>query len=129
MLPQSLILACALLLIAPGVQPKATETSDPRALVRTAIDRMGGEPLLRGIRSVRFTSAGYRNMLEQSERPEGPWIPSIELTTEEWDLAGGRWNAVTDTRAGEFTFSQRQVVADGAAGRAFDGRWSPGQPA
>jgi hypothetical protein len=127
MLSQTFILACALLLVATGGPPRQTTASDPRALVRTAIDRMGGEPLLRGIRSVRFTSAGYRNMLEQSERPEGPWIPSIELTTEEWDLTGGRWNAITDTRAGEFTFTQRQTVADGIAGRAFDGRWSPGQ--
>ena len=137
MLPQSFVLSSVLLSLSlfvsvavpPDSQPRVTVATDPRALVRTAIDRMGGEPLLRGIRSVRFTSAGYRNMLEQSERPEGPWIPSIELTTEDWDLAGGRWNAVTDTRAGEFTFTQRQVVADAAAGRAFDGRWAPGQPA
>jgi hypothetical protein len=102
---------------------------DARALVRTAIDRMGGEKVLRSINTFRFTSAGYRNMLEQSERPEGPWIPSIELTTEAWDLQNGRWSSVADSRAGEFKFIQRQVVADGVAGREFDGRWSPGQPA
>lgn len=121
------LLIAASTILATGAPARAIAPPGPRDWVKTAIDRMGGEAALRGIRTLRFTSAGYRNMLEQSERPEGPWIPSIELMSEDWDIAGSRSNVAGDSIAGEFRFHTRQVVAEGIAARSFDGRWGPGQ--
>jgi hypothetical protein len=98
--------------------------------VAVAIERMGGEARLRDIHRVRFTATGYHNLLEQSERPEGPWVPSIEQSTQEWDLDGGQWNAVEDMRIGEFQFSQRQVVdREGVVASVANKSWSPGSRA
>lgn len=62
-----------------------------RTLVVQAIDAMGGEDRLRSIHSVRYESIGHRNMLEQSERPEGPWFQDYEQVTEVLDFANQRW--------------------------------------
>ena len=68
---------------------------------------------------------GYRNLLEQSERPEGPWIPSIERTTELWDTRNGRWDETLETSVADMAYKIRTVVADGAAARSFGERWMP----
>jgi hypothetical protein len=109
--------------------PQALPHKDARAWVRTAVERMGGETLLRNIRTLRVEGSGYRNLLEQSERPEGPWIPSVEHDIELWDLAGGQWSSISESDAGEFHFTQQQIVSGGAAATSFDGRWSPGSRA
>jgi hypothetical protein len=94
------------------------------------MDRMGGEARLREIHRVRFTTTGYRNLLEQSERPDGPWIPSIEQSTHEWDLDDGQWNAVDDVQDGEFQFSQRQIVdRDRIVASLANNSWGPGSSA
>jgi hypothetical protein len=124
----SLLLTAVLTILATCGDARAI-APDPHEWVKTAIDRMGGEAALRGIRTLRFASAGYRNLLEQSERPEGPWIPSIELMSEDWDLAGSRSNVAGDSVVGEFHFRMRQIVANGIAARSFDGRWGPEQRA
>lgn len=107
----------------------SAQTADPKMWVRTAVDRMGGEALLRSIHTIRFEGTGYHNLLEQSERPQGPWIPSIEQISEAWDLAGRRWTVKNDAHVGEFHFVQQQTVADGVVGTVSGERWSPGSPA
>ena len=64
--------------------------------VQTAVQRMGGEAALRGLATLKLESIGYRNLLEQSERPEGPWIPQIERVMEMWVTVNGRWSETTD---------------------------------
>ncbi|MGE3273571.1 MAG: hypothetical protein AB7O67_00565 [Vicinamibacterales bacterium] len=93
-------------------------------VVAHAVARMGGEARLRAIHTMRVETTGYRNLLEQSERPEGPWIPQWEHTVELWDLDGGRWDATSTLRAGG-EFTMREVVADGVAARQFGDRWLP----
>jgi CHAT domain-containing protein/Tfp pilus assembly protein PilF len=123
--PRIAIFVLVTSLVAFGLAPGA-QSSTARTIVRTAIDRMGGEALLRSIKTIRFERVGYRNMLEQSERPEGPWIPEVERAVEAWDIAGRQWSSTADLEAGEFHFKQQQIVSAGAAATSFDGRWSPG---
>jgi hypothetical protein len=47
-------------------------------LARKALDAMGGEQKLRNLETVRFKAIGQRNMLKQSERPEGPYMSNTK---------------------------------------------------
>ena len=71
--------------------PRSADSTTAAALVMKAIDAMGGEARLRAIHSLRYESIGHRNMLEQSERPEGPWFQDYGETIEVFDFAGHRW--------------------------------------
>jgi hypothetical protein len=62
-----------------------------RVLVAQSLDAMGGEARLRALHTVRYESIGHRNMLEQSERPEGPWFQDYETITTLLDFADQRW--------------------------------------
>jgi len=86
---------------------------------------MGGEAALRSLATLRIESVGYRNLLEQSERPEGPWIPQIERTTELWDTPRGRWQETTVAEAGDMPFTLRTVVDGDVAVRKFGERFLP----
>jgi len=67
--------------------------ADPAALalIHTGLAAQGGEMKLRTIHSVQWEASGYRNELEQSERPEGPYIVQMNDLTEIHDLAGHRY--------------------------------------
>lgn len=52
------------------------------AVLKQALEAQGGEQKLRAVKTVAFESSGYRNMLEQSERPEGPWLVAFLDITE-----------------------------------------------
>src|SRR5207344_902054 len=98
-----------------------------RRWVATAIERMGGPAALSSLATstLRLEWVGYRNLLEQSERPEGPWIPQVERTVELWDTRGGRWQETTDGTAADQSFTLRTTVAGNAAARQFGDRWLP----
>jgi hypothetical protein len=93
--------------------------------VETAVARMGGEAALRSLATLRMESVGYRNLLEQSERPEGPWIPQIERTTELWDTPRERWQETTEGQVGDDAFTLRTVVDGDLAVRKYGERFLP----
>jgi hypothetical protein len=95
-------------------------------LIHEALRQMGGEDKLRQLRTVRFEAMGYRNALEQSERPEGPYIVEYDRISESRDLEGERWSRQTEVnwQIGPAT-KYKVVVADGAATREFDGQAAP----
>jgi len=70
-----------------------------RALVHTAIDKMGGEGNLRSLQSVQIERIGHSYSIEQSERPEGPWLVNYEQVTELRDYANQRLRRTTQTRS------------------------------
>ncbi|KQV57492.1 MULTISPECIES: hypothetical protein [unclassified Caulobacter] len=71
----------------------AASAADRRAmdLVRQALAAQGGEAQLRALGAVEWDASGYRNLLEQSERPEGPYIPEFQTIHEIHDLKTGRF--------------------------------------
>ncbi|HKD18792.1 MAG TPA: hypothetical protein VKG23_13150, partial [Thermoanaerobaculia bacterium] len=96
-----------------------------RDLVKTAIARMGGEAALRSLETMRIETVGYRNLLEQSERPDGPWIPQIERTVELWDPRGGRWQETIEGAVADDAFTMKTIVAGGVAARKYGDRFLP----
>ena len=84
-------------------------------LLRSAIAAQGGEAALRSIRTLRVKSDGYRNMLEQSERPEGPYIVEFQRVTTEHDLARHRWRARTESSIPPFADYAAEIVTDDTA--------------
>ena len=92
------------------------------ALLRQAIEAQGGETALRRISSVRWEAHGYRNMLEQSERPEGPYIPEFETTIETHDQANGRFRSITKSAVYPGFQYSSGVIADSSAAVRLNGQ-------
>jgi hypothetical protein len=67
-------------------------------LIHKSMDALGGEEKLRAIHSVEFKGIGFRNELEQSERPEGPWMPDFFQSDEIRDFANIRHRTVRQSR-------------------------------
>jgi hypothetical protein len=122
----------ALLALGALAAPVAAQSSDPRAVVRAGLEAMGGEARLRAIPAVRLAGIGHRNMLEQSERPEGPWIVSYEQVDELRDLAKGRVRQHFQSRdynALDWNGWTRILSDGGVPAMARGERMGPGRPA
>jgi hypothetical protein len=76
---------------------------------------MGGEQKIRDLKSIHFTAVGHRNLLEQSERPEGPYIVDYEQVDEWRDLVHGGWKQETKTRNVLEESVHTIIVSEGAA--------------
>src|SRR5262245_4958136 len=100
----------AVLAFAVAVSASPDPDAQARQWVETAIGRMGGEGALRSLATLKVESIGYRNLLEQSERPDGPWIPQVERVTELWDTPGGRWTETIDATVSDSTYAIRTIV-------------------
>lgn len=58
--------------------------------MHAAIEKMGGEEKLRGVKSVQIDGVGHTYFVEQSERPEGPWIVDYQQISEQRDYDKNR---------------------------------------
>ena len=122
------ITAAAAWALAPAY-PLAQAETPGRALIAAAIAACGGEARLTGLRSLRLDAIGHEWALEQSERPEGPWLPHYIQTIEVRDLEHARLRRQSQTR--DWNFAQWSpassvVVANGVAARTNGQRWAPG---
>lgn len=70
--------------------PAPAEEDVARSQVRAAAEAMGGEARLRALTSLRIQGIGHWNLVEQSERPEPPWLTMYEQLDETRDLRRGR---------------------------------------
>ena len=59
-------------LIASAAWPQQPAQNSAADLLRSALAAMGGEEKIRALKTLHITMMGHRNLLEQSERPEGP---------------------------------------------------------
>ena len=62
------------------------------------MDALGGEEKLRAIHAIEFKGIGFRNELEQSERPEGPWMPDFFQSDEIRDFTNIRYRTVRQSK-------------------------------
>jgi hypothetical protein len=106
---------------------KAGSPTSAKILVLSAIDAMGGEAKLRAIKSVRSEGISHDNMLEQSERPQGPWLVNYTDFIETRDNENGRLRR--ETRSRNFQTdgwnSLNSVVSGGVAAIENKGRFFP----
>lgn len=107
----------------------ATPRPSAKGIVRDAIAQMGGDEKLRTLKNVRFQAIRHRNMLEQSERPEGPYIVEYHEVSELRDLEHGRFQQTESVRAlTQSTGKQTTLVADGVACYEMNGQSMPASP-
>lgn len=67
-----------------------TSASDARKLLSEALKALGGESKLRAIETVQLDLTASRQYVEESERPEGPFIQDLQHVTEIHDFKNGR---------------------------------------
>ena len=61
-----------------------------RAVLLRAIEAVGGEAALTSIAALQIETIGHEYFIDQSERPEGPFVMRYVQTIERRDVAGGR---------------------------------------
>jgi hypothetical protein len=64
----------------------ATASDKAKLWLQSAVEGMGGEGRLRAIKTISIKGNGHTHLLEQSERPAGPWLVSYEKVSELRDL-------------------------------------------
>jgi hypothetical protein len=92
---------------------------------------MGGEEKLRSLERIQIEGIGHTYYLEQSERPEGPWLVNYNQVTELRDYRQQRLRRTTLNRniqSGEWTKGTTLVVADGTAAYKAGERFFPASP-
>ncbi len=97
--------------------------ADPRStlLLHQALEAQGGEQQLRALKSVQWEATGYRNELEESERPEGPYITEFDTVAEVHDWAGQRYRSVTDASVYPVFKFSTGTVADRTVAMSLSG--------
>ena len=99
-----------------------------RNLLGAAATAMGGLEKLRALKSLQLEAIGHWNLLEQSERPEGPWLVTYDQVTEWRDYEHNRLRQTSKTRrpdSPEWSSDFNLIVADSVAMAESEGRKFP----
>src|SRR3982750_471209 len=75
--------------------------TDPKELLRRSLEAMGGQRQLLSLKSLQFEGLGHIFAVEQSERPEGPWLTHYVQTGELRDLINRRIRLTNHLRSGQ----------------------------
>ena len=125
-----LVLVCAMTSTSVGAQ--AQKSAMPAAArIDQAIAAMGGEARLTSLKSLTLETIGHGWALEQSERPEGPWLSIYLQRSEIRDFAGRRLWSESQRRDWNFpkwSPASAVVVVDNVAARTNGQRWAGGAP-
>jgi hypothetical protein len=101
---------------------------DARQLLDRSIAAMGGEAGLRAIQVLHLETIGHEFLIEQSERPEGPFIANYISTVEDRDVEHGRSRIQIQDRsfpAPDWS-APRTIVYDGeSVAIAANGKYVP----
>jgi hypothetical protein len=121
---------------APCLLATPPKNAEARSLVEDSLRAMGGEAALRSIETLSFKGIGHRYMLEQSERPEGPWLFDYFQISEIRDLRNARLRQVIESRgcnstecwkSAQWSAPSALVVADHVAASVREGTVSAGR--
>src|SRR5262245_3840334 len=93
----------------------ARSADNAKSLLQAAVSAMGGEARLRAIRTLKIKGEGHTYLLEQSERPEGPWIVNYEQVAELRDLEGRRLRQDVASRGPAAGPEMTSITAEGMA--------------
>jgi glyoxylase-like metal-dependent hydrolase (beta-lactamase superfamily II) len=98
--------------------PQSARPEPARALVTRAIDAVGGVAALKSVASLQLESIGHEYFIDQSERPEGPFVTTYLQTAEKRDVTGGRSRIESQQRfmlSPEWTGAGTATVVDADA--------------
>lgn len=87
---------------------------------------MGGEQKVRELKILHFTMMGHRNLLEQSERPEGPYIVEYDEIDEWRDVEHSNWRQEMHSRNALEESHIAVIVSEGAVAQKAGDREGPG---
>lgn len=108
------------------------QDNSAREFVKASLAAMGGEEKFRAIKTLSFEAFGHTNMIEQSERPEGPWLVSYEQLKESRDLENFRLKQAIQSQSSQFSTSlpgRTLIVSNEAAAWFINGKFVPAAPA
>jgi hypothetical protein len=111
-----------------GFERSPASENTARMLLARAMAAMGGEAALASITSLQLESIGHDYFIDQSERPEGPFIVRYLSTLEKRDVAGGRSRLETQQRfvlVPDWWPASVTIVDSQAAASVNDGRMTP----
>jgi hypothetical protein len=117
-------LFCLLLVFFSSV-PAVPKTPDPKVLISISIAAMGGLDRLKAIKSIHSKSIGHTYLLEQSERPLGPWLVVYQETDEWRDVERGFIRRSYEQK-GVFESKVFEIVADGISAADLGSGLVPG---
>jgi hypothetical protein len=122
-----MLIVIALLAFPTFVFARPSSEDEARKIVQRAAAAMGGLDKLQALKNIQFQAVGHWNMLEQSERPEGPWLVVYD-TVKEWrDLEKQSLRQSTETSdpTGPQMRKATLIVAGGVAALEFNGQIVP----
>jgi peroxiredoxin len=99
------------------------------ALVHEALEAMGGETKLCSLTAIQLDGIGHFYVVEQSERPEGPYVTNYQQIKEIRDLKNGRIWKYSESRqatSAEWRKFTLTVGSDGVAEFEVNGKKFPG---
>ncbi len=124
-------LAMTMVLAAAGTTTMAQSPHDAAvAEVTQAIDAMGGEAALLAIASISLDVVGHNFAIEQSERPEGPWLTVYHQGTITRDYAKNRLLSTSSRRfwsSPDWSTPVTTVALADVAGLTDGEHWRPAQ--
>jgi len=122
--------ALVLLLTAFPLSTFAQSSPSAADLLHSALDAMGGETKLRSLNALHLQASVIRSMVEESERPEGPYILENDQIDEWRDLAHNQWRQNVKMNVVMVPeMSGTTIVSDGAASSGADSQFGPGSGA
>jgi len=123
------VLSCALVCLVSTAAPLASQ-SPASILVQQAVQAMGGEGTIRAVKTVKIEAMAHLFALEQSERPEGPYLVTYQQTSEVRDHERQRLLRKAEQRNWSLpNWSGPTLVADqGVVALSMNGRWGPHLP-
>ena len=118
------VLIC--LLVGTSLLARGQTAPSAADLLHAGLAAMGGEQKVRGMNSLHFQATAVRSMIEQSERPEGPYFLENHKIEEWRDLAHASWRRTTKIDApAQDEFTVDAAMSDGTASLSFDGHPGP----
>ena len=131
----AVLLSFASTIACTAMQPAASAPTDAaavpdarcKALLHQALEMQGGEAKLRALTSVQWEAHGYRHLVEQSERPEGPYVDDFLHVTEIHDLRDGRFRSSVEGAVYPADQESSTIVVNGdVAMQSLSGHDYPG---
>lgn len=110
--------------VLPLPAPATAADGGARATLASAMDAMGGEPLLRSLKSLGLDIRETQYRVDDSERAEAPFWASYQRISETRDLQAGQYRNDTTVENPQFSYSIT-TVSDGsinASGVSFHGQ-------
>jgi hypothetical protein len=105
----------------------AQSAPSPADLLHTGLDAMGGESKLRALHALHLQSSMIRSMVEESERPEGPYILENDQIDEWRDFEKNQWRQDLKMNVVMVPeMSGTTIVSGGAASSGGGGQFGPG---